>query len=182
MFNPGGEFSHFLGPQTTTERGTESFDELSTPEVSAEGKGDLSTIQGILRERLRGGGLPLGYEAAQIRNINAGAAGARQRIANLAASRGLSGQQVAGLATPIETNVANQIANLQAELPLKARALEGEDINTLSNLLSTFFRGERRTGRREKFGERISPADAQALFAFLRTQAPLEPIFFNEEG
>lgn len=163
----------FNQPQTTESSSSTDFDQSTTPEITPEYQGISGQLKGVLSGRLAGGGLPAGYREAGIRSINRQAAGARNRIENQAASQGLGGAQLAALSSPVEMGTANSIADFEAALPEKARAMQTEDVGLASQLMQMFGRGERRTGRERSTGR--SSQSANALQNLLATLGMLRP-------
>lgn len=163
----------FNQPQTSESSSSTDFDQSTTPEITPEYQGISGQLKGVLSGRLAGGGLPAGYREAGIRSINRQAAGARNRIENQAASQGLGGAQLAALSSPVEMGTANSIADFEAALPEKARAMQTEDVGLASQLMQMFGRGERRTGRERSTGR--SSQSANALQNLLATLGMLRP-------
>jgi hypothetical protein len=112
------------------------------PFTTAEyGKSD-ELVRGILENRLsRGSSLPPGYEANAIRRINEASAGGAAAAGNVAARRGLSGQQVFGLNAPIQTARAGQIADLRGNVPLLERQMANEDMAAQGDRQARFGTG-----------------------------------------
>ncbi len=97
--------------------------------------------------RLRGGGLPSGYEARRISDINNTYDLINQSRENTLTARGLAGSPVAAAGdTRAETARGGDIVRFQQGLPLLERQLSLEDMFNAQNLLGQ-GRGQQTTGQ-----------------------------------
>lgn len=133
--------------QKSTQEGTQSSttttSQRTSPFITPEYKKLEGQFRGILQNRLAGGSsLPAGYLGSAARGINDSFQGARVAAQNLAARRGLSGEQALSIAEPTEIARAGKIADVANQIPLLERQLQNEDINLASNLTGQFGRGQ----------------------------------------
>ncbi len=138
-----------FGAQRTTSEGTSTTttSQRTSPFITKQYKDLEGLFRGILTGRLRGGSaLPEGYVGAAARGTNEAYQGARVAAQNLAARRGLSGEQALSIGEPIEIARAGKIADVANQIPLLERQLQTEDINLAANLASQFGKGTSMTG------------------------------------
>jgi hypothetical protein len=154
--------TNIYGPQTATQTGTtasagssnttqnqtqsQTSSSATAPTISPEFTGLVGSARQLLEGRLAAPtSLPAGYVERAAAGIQAAAEPARQTMRNIAARRGVSAD-VLSLGSPVERQVAGQLADLTAATPLKARELRNEDLNMAANLASTFGKGSATTG------------------------------------
>lgn len=102
----------------------------------------VTSATSVAQSRLnRPTALPPGFIERAVAGINQSYAGATAAARNAAARKGLSGEQTFGLASPIESSRAGKIGDFLAEVPLKERQLQNEDVSLASELARTFGLG-----------------------------------------
>jgi hypothetical protein len=169
------------GAQTSTSQGQttggSSTSFSNAPVITQQYQPLDELMRSIMTGRLSGGSsLPAGYEANAVRAINQSYEGADQAARNLAARRGLSGEQTYAVASPANRARAGELSNMRANLPLLARELQNQDIGITSGLQSAFGRGE--TGRSStsssssSYGTQTSPPDIARLISALVPPGP----------
>jgi hypothetical protein len=135
-----------------------------------------------------GSSLPQGYAENAIRGINESYEGTDQAARNLAARRGLSGEQTYAIASPANRARAGDIANLRGSLPLLERELQNQDIGITSGLQSAFGTGQAGTsntsqyGTSQNFGQSSSPFTASDLSAIMNVLMPAGPQQTTQTG
>lgn len=181
-----------FGPKTSTSQGTTTGTSSTQggrtysnrPEITAEYAPLDALMRGIMTQRLASGtGLPQGYESTAARAINESYAGADQAARNLAARRGLSGEQTYAVASPAAAARAGALADMRSQLPLLARQLQNEDIAATQGLQAAFGRGEAgkerswQTGQTtgQQFGTSTTPFTAGDLSALMNVLMPPGP-------
>ncbi len=182
------------GPQVTTQRGEQQGQYGSrthgattqdiTPTLTAEYKDLESAWRKILGDRLAGGtsSLPEGYLGAAARGTNEAFQGAQVAAQNIAARRGLSGEQAAAIGTPIEIARAGKIADVANQLPLLGRQLQNEDLSLAASLAERFGKGSSMRGTSDQAtsgwsagtsgSSMTAPPNLQALFSILTPPSP----------
>lgn len=146
-------------------------------------------MRGIMTNRLSSGSsLPQGYAENAIRSINESYEGADQAARNLAARRGLSGEQTYAVASPANRARAGAIADLRGSLPLLARELQNQDIGITQGLQSAFGTGQQGTssqyqsGTTSNMGQASSPFSAGDLSALMSVLMPPGPQQTTQTG
>ena len=144
-------------------------------------------MRGIMSNRLASGSsLPAGYAENAIRGINESFEGADQAARNMAARRGLSGEQTYAIASPANRARAGQIADLRGSLPLLARELQNQDIGITSGLQSAFGRGESGSNTSYStggnFGVSTTPFGASDISALMNILVPPGPQQTTQTG
>lgn len=171
------------GPSVTTSTGsstsnqTTNYSDEETPTLSPEYQ-NLANLQKSLVERRLSSptGLPAGYEQAGIGAINQSAQAGLNDIDNLARSRGLSAD-VLKIGNPAERSRLQQIAQFRVETPLKARALQTEDLGIAESLLQKWM-GRKRKGTSNTRGSTnqtqttTGPADYSAIANLVLSPGP----------
>jgi len=172
------------GPKVSTSQGTSSSQGGSSfsnrPFITTEYAPLDELMRGIMTGRLSGGSsLPAGYASSAARAINESYEGADTAARNLAASRGLSGEQTYAVASPAARARAGALADMRAQLPLLERQMQNEDIGITQGLQSAFGRGEKGTtstwGTTNQSGTQTSPFTAADLSALMSILAPPSP-------
>lgn len=177
-----------FGAQTTRQAGT-SFSATDTdsttvsrerPQITPEYQAMESLWRGILQERLaRPSSLPIGTIERAVSGINLAAAPGIQRSRNLAASRGVPVDTLL-LGSPVESARIGKIQDLIANIPLKERELQNEDVSLASRLAQVFGLGRegtsttrgRSTTRGTTSGTVSSPPNITALANLLLPPGP----------
>lgn len=177
-YNPFGVNSLTSSGTQSSNTSTNSY-QKSNPFITDDYKPLESKARALMEGRLgRPSALPPGYASSQIRNINKTFAGADAAARNMAASRGLGGAQTYALATPAATGRAGQIADFQAELPLKERELQNQDLQMAQGLIGDFGKGQEgwSRGNSSTTGSSMStsqtPPDMMALANLLMPVGP----------
>ena len=182
------------GPQVTTSTGQEqsesggtsrtSTTQDITPTLSAEYKALEGQWRKLLEGRLAGGtsSLPEGYLGAAARGTNEAFKGAQVAAQNLAARRGLSGEQAVSIGEPIEVARAGKIADVANQIPLLGRQLQNEDLGLAASLAERFGKGTSMRGTSAtdttgwssgtRSGTVSAPPNLQALFNILAPPSP----------
>lgn len=175
------------GPKTSTSsstsQGGSSFS--SMPQISKEYAPLDALMRGIMTGRLSGGSsLPQGYASTAARGINESFEGADAAARNLAARRGLSGEQTYAVASPANRARAGALADMRAQLPLLERQMQNEDIGITQGLQSAFGRGERGSSSQwgSQQGTQTSPFTAGDLSALMGVMAPPSPMQGSKTG
>jgi len=137
-------------------------------------------MRSIMQGRLSSpSSLPAGYASNAIRGINESYEGTDAAARNLAARRGLSGEQTYAIASPAARARAGAIADMRGNMPLLERQMRNEDIGITSGLQQAFGRGE--AGQTSTWGEQqssgtstmpFSASDLQALMQVLMPPGP----------
>jgi hypothetical protein len=139
-----------FGPQTTknssntqgTYSSSTSTKSSTRPVITPEYKKLEGMFRGLLEGRLaRPSSLPPGYAERGVKDINASYAGAEASLRNVAARRGLSGEQTFGAGMPIASARAKGIGDFMVDVPLKERELQTQDISLASQLAQAFGLG-----------------------------------------
>lgn len=103
-------------------------------------------LQNVTKRLSSPTGLPEGYEAGGIKNINNVYDLVNQNLQNSLTSRGLARSPVAGVADEaLQTRRAGDIGTFQTSLPLVARNLQDQDLGFATSLLG-YGRGSTTTG------------------------------------
>lgn len=141
----------FFGPKTTSSSGTSNTvsntEQFTRPEVLPGYQKMEGMWKKILEGRLsRPTGLPPGYAERAVADINDTYAGAESSARNMAARRGLSGEASFGAVSPIASARAGKIADLRADLPLKSRELQNQDVDMAAKIAQIFGLGQRTSG------------------------------------
>lgn len=122
-------------------------------------------VRGVMENRLsRGTSLPPGYEANAIRKINEASASGESAARNIAARKGLSGQQVFGLSAPAQAARTAQIADLRGNVPLLERQMMNEDIGIEGDRQARFGTG-RETRSHEDSRSRTNTSGSQSGYS-----------------
>jgi hypothetical protein len=150
-----------VGSSSTSQNQAQTSSSSTAPTISPEFTGLVGSARQLLEGRLAApSSLPAGYVERAAAGIQAAADPARQTIRNIAARRGVSAD-VLSLGSPVERQVAGQLADLTASTPLKARELRNEDINMAANLASTFGKGSATTGSATSSGTSRTNSSSQ---------------------
>lgn len=188
-----------FGPQTSTSSGTTTGSTSSRggstysnrPDITAEYQPLDELMRGIMTGRLAGGSsLPAGYASNAARGINESFEGADAAARNLAARRGLSGEQSYAVASPVSRARAGALADMRGSLPLLERQMQNEDIGITQGLQSAFGRGESGQSRNwqsgtsssQSQGSQTNPFNASDLSALMRVLAPPSPMQGSKTG
>lgn len=173
-----------FGPKTSTSSGTSSSQGGSSysnmPVITGNYQGIDELMRGIMTGRLSNpSSLPAGYASTAARGINESYAGADAAARNMAARRGLSGEQAYAVATPANSARAGALADMRANMPLLERQMRNEDIGIASGLQSAFGRGEQGQSSTwqngQTSGESTTPfsaSDLQSLMSVLMPPGP----------
>ena len=180
-WNPfGPQVSTSQNQGTTSMSGWTSFS--NRPVITGEYAPLDQLMRSIMTGRLAGGSsLPAGYAENAIRGINESFEGTDQAARNLAARRGLSGEQTYAIASPNQRARAGAIANLRGSLPLLERELQNQDIGITSGLQSAFGTGQQgrsqtsQMGTSTNMGQATSPFTAGDLSAIMNVLMPPGP-------
>jgi hypothetical protein len=114
----------------------------TTPFVTPEYKQLEGQAKGILESRLaRPDALPPGYIERSVAGINQAHAGADAAARNMAARKGLSGEQALALSMPANSSRAGHIGDFLATVPLKERELQDRDVAMAADLTRVFGLG-----------------------------------------
>ena len=164
-FNPfGPQVSTSQNQGQTSMQGNTSFS--NRPTITGEYAPLDAMMRSIMSGRLAGGSsLPQGYAQNAIRGINESFEGTDQAARNLAARRGLSGEQTYAVASPNQRARAGAIADLRGSLPLLEREMQNQDIGITSGLQSAFGRGESGSSRTSQFGTSSSQGQSSNPFS-----------------
>jgi len=141
-FNP-------FGPQVTTQAGTStsSTSQYTAPKITPQYKELEGLFRNLVTQSLKGGSaLPEGYLGSATRGINQAFQGGQVAAQNLAARRGLSGEQALSIGEPFEAARAGKIADVANQIPLLERQLRNEDIARAAGLTEQFGKGTSTTG------------------------------------
>jgi hypothetical protein len=188
-----------FGPKTSTSFGTTTGSssmrgggEFSNrPQITEEYQPLDALMRGIMTQRLAGGSsLPEGYASSAARGINESFAGADQAARNMAARRGLSGEQTYAVGSPIAAQRAGALADMRSSLPLLEREMQNQDIGLTQGLQSAFGRGE--AGKSSQWqqgsqssqtsGQSTTPFGAGDLSALMSILAPPSPMQSGQTG
>lgn len=177
-----------FGPQTSTSQsqgsmtGGSSSSFSNKPVITGEYAPLDALMRNIMTGRLSGGSsLPQGYAENAIRGINQSYEGTDQAARNMAARRGLSGEQTYAVASPSARARAGDIADLRGSLPLLERQMQNEDIGITQGLQSAFGTGQQGRSNTSSFsntsnmGSQTNPFGASDLSALMSVLAPPSP-------
>lgn len=188
-FGPQVSTSSSTGTTSSSSRGGGTFS--NKPQITAEYQPLDELMRGIMTGRLAGGSsLPQGYASSAARGINESYEGADAAARNLAARRGLSGEQSYAVASPANRARAGALADMRANLPLLERQLQNEDIGMTQGLQSAFGRGESGqstnwqsgTSQSQNQGTSSNPFGASDLSALMSVLAPPSPMQGSKTG
>jgi len=184
-----------FGPQTSTSTGTSSSQGggsqsySNKPVITGEYQGIDELMRGIMTGRLSNpSSLPAGYASNQARAINQSYAGADQAARNMAASRGLSGEQTYAVASPANSARAGALADMRGNLPLLERQMQNEDIQMSQALQAAFGRGEQGQSQSSTWntgqtsGSQTNPFSASDLAMLMKVLAPPSPQQGSQTG
>lgn len=176
-----------FGPKVSTSQGTSSTQGgfNNQPVITKQYAPLDELMRGIMTGRLQqGGSLPEGYASTAAQAINQSYEGADQAARNLAASRGLSGEQTYAIASPAARARAGALAQMRSNLPLLERQMQNEDIGITQGLQSAFGRGEKGTSWQtgQTTGQQSMPFTAGDLNALMGVLAPPSPYKGTETG
>jgi hypothetical protein len=172
------------GPQTSTSQGTTSSSgggsQSMTPTITGNYQGIDSLMRNIMQGRLGNpSSLPAGYASNQARAINQSYEGADQAARNMAASRGLSGEQSYAIASPANRARAGALADMRGNLPLLERQMQNEDVQLAANLQKMFGTGQDTTSSQwssgQSSGSQTNPFSASDLSALMKIMVPPSP-------
>jgi hypothetical protein len=172
------------GPQTSTSQSTSSSTGGGSfnnrPVITGQYQPLDELMRGIMTGRLSGGSsLPAGYASTAARGINESFEGADAAARNLAARRGLSGEQTYAVASPANRARAGALADMRASLPLLERQMQNEDIGITQGLQSAFGTGQAGTSSQfssgSQSGSQTNPFSASDLSALMSVLAPPSP-------
>lgn len=181
-YGPQTSTSQNTGTSSTSSRGGQQFS--NKPQITQEYQPLDELMRGIMTGRLAGGSsLPQGYASNAARAINESYAGADAAARNLAARRGLSGEQAYSVASPANTARAGALADMRGNLPLLERQMQNQDIGITQGLQSAFGRGEtgqstnwnNSTTNSSQQGSQTNPFSASDLNALMHVLAPPGP-------
>lgn len=173
-----------FGPQTSTSTssttGGSSTSFRNNPFITENYKPLDELMRGIMTGRLSGGSsLPAGYASNAARGINESFEGADTAARNLAARRGLSGEQSYAVASPVSRARAGALADMRGSLPLLERQMQNEDIGITQGLQSAFGTGQEGRSSTSSWsqgqGSQTNPFSASDLSALMRVLAPPSP-------
>lgn len=180
-----------FGPQTSTstssQTGGSSTSFRNNPFITENYKPLDELMRGIMTGRLSGGSsLPAGYASNAARGINESYEGADTAARNLAARRGLSGEQTYAVASPAARARAGALADMRGSLPLLERQLQNEDIGITQGLQSAFGTGQEGRSNTSSWsqgqGSQTNPFSASDLSALMRVLAPPSPMQGSQTG
>lgn len=136
------------GGSSSTSTSNTSYNKSITPFILPEYKGLMDTLRGQMELRLRGGGLPAGYEDYGLRQINDTYRGGEQAVTNQLIGRGLLGSpaEATAFAQQFALPRMADMSMFRAELPLKEREFKNEDWGMLMQLLDAFGKGQNEKG------------------------------------
>ena len=177
-----------FGPQTSTSTGTTSSQGggsqsySNRPVITGEYQGIDQLMRGIMTGRLSNpSSLPAGYASNQARAINQSYEGADAAARNMAASRGLSGEQAYAVASPANRARAGALADMRGNIPLLERQMQNEDIQMAQALQAAFGRGEAGQSQSSTWntgqtsGSQTNPFGADDLAMLMKVLAPPSP-------
>jgi hypothetical protein len=173
-----------FGPQTSTSQSTTSSSggghQSTTPTITGNYQGIDALMRNIMTGRLGSpSSLPAGYASNRTRAINQSYEGADQAARNMAASRGLSGEQAYAVASPSNRARAGDIADMRGEIPLLERQMQNEDVQLAANLQKMFGTGQDTTSSQwssgQSSGSQTNPFSADDLSALMRIMVPPSP-------
>jgi hypothetical protein len=195
-WNPfGPQVSTTTGSQTGTSsmQGGSRSNYSNRPVITEEYAPIDQLMRGLMTGRLSGGSsLPAGYASNAARGINESYEGADAAARNMAARRGLSGEQSYAVASPVARARAGALADMRGNLPLLERQMQNEDIAIAQGLQSAFGRGE--AGQQESrnwqsgqtssqsSGQSSNPFGASDLAALMGVLAPPSPYQSGKTG
>ena len=180
-----------FGPQTSTSTssttGGSSTSFRNNPFITENYKPLDELMRGIMTGRLSGGSsLPAGYASNAARGINESYEGADAAARNLAARRGLSGEQTYAVASPASRARAGALADMRGSLPLLERQMQNEDIGITQGLQSAFGTGQEGRSNTSSWsqgqGSQTNPFSASDLSALMRVLAPPSPQQGSQTG
>lgn len=180
-----------FGPQTSTSTssttGGSSTNFRNNPFITENYKPLDELMRGIMTGRLSGGSsLPAGYASNAARGINESYEGADAAARNLAARRGLSGEQSYAVASPASRARAGALADMRGSLPLLERQMQNEDIGITQGLQAAFGTGQEGRSNTSSWsegqGSQTNPFSASDLSALMRVLAPPSPMQGSQTG
>ena len=180
-----------FGPQTSTSQGTTSSSggghSSTTPTITGNYQGIDALMRNIMQGRLGSpSSLPAGYASNQARAINQSYEGADQAARNMAASRGLSGEQSYAVASPANRARAGALADMRGNIPLLERQMQNEDVQLAANLQKMFGTGQDTTSSQwssgQSSGSQTNPFSASDLSALKRIMVPPSPQQGSQTG
>lgn len=180
-----------FGPQTSTSTssttGGSSTSFKNNPFITENYKPLDELMRGIMTGRLSGGSsLPAGYASNAARGINESYEGADAAARNLAARRGLSGEQTYAVASPASRARAGALADMRGSLPLLERQMQNEDIGITQGLQSAFGTGQEGRSNTSSWsqgqGSQTNPFSASDLSALMQILAPPSPMQGSQTG
>lgn len=180
-----------FGPQTSTSTssttGGSSTSFRNNPFITENYKPLDELMRGIMTGRLSGGSsLPAGYASNAARGINESYEGADAAARNLAARRGLSGEQSYAVASPASRARAGALADMRGSLPLLERQMQNEDIGITQGLQAAFGTGQEGRSNTSSWsegqGSQTNPFSASDLSALMRVLAPPSPMQGSQTG
>jgi len=175
-----------FGPQTSTHTGTTSStgggsqSYSNKPVITGEYQGIDALMRGIMQGRLGSpSSLPAGYAPNRTRAINESFEGTDAAARNMAARRGLSGEQSYAVASPANRARAGAIADMRGEIPLLERQMQNEDIGIARALQQAFGTGQQGSSSQwssgQSSGSQTNPFSASDLSALMRIMVPPSP-------
>jgi len=132
---------------TQNSSGTQFTDSSSMPLLTPEAQGAYSQLFPALQNRVQQGADLSGYRDAGLRNINTTGEGARNRLTQALAARGLSNSpaSVALMARQGDAQ-ASESSNFLNNIPLLQRQMQGQDLDQLLRAATALPTGMRNSG------------------------------------
>jgi hypothetical protein len=162
----GGSGYDFFAPKTTTQTGHSE----TKATFGAEAQPLVTKLSSLYQDRLANPtGLPEGYLGTVARGTNDAYQGAQVAANNMAARRGLSGEQAVSIGEPIEAARAGKIADAANNMPLLGRQLQNEDMQAAQGF-SDMLKGSVTDSR----GSTTAPADIGEYLAYLGMLQPYQ--------
>lgn len=180
-----------FGPQTSTSTSSQTGGSTTSfrnnPFITKDYKPLDELMRGIMTGRLSSGSsLPEGYASNAARSINESFAGADNAARNMAARRGLSGEQSYAVASPVARARAGALADMRGNLPLLERQMQNEDIGITQGLQSAFGTGQEGRSSTSSWsqgqGSQTNPFSAADLSALMSVLAPPQPFQSGQTG
>jgi len=150
---------------TTTQNssGTQLTDSSSTPMLTPEALGAYSQLFPALQNRVQQGADISGYRDAGLRNINSSGEGARNRIIQALAARGLSNSPASAAILARQGDAqASESSNFLNNIPLLQRQMQGQDLDQLLRAASALPTGMRNVGSVSTTGSATSKSTGTA--------------------
>lgn len=136
------------GGSSSSSTSTTNYNKSITPFILPEYAGLMGELRKQMETRLRGNGLPEGFEEYGLRQISDTYRGGEQAVTNQLIGRGLLGSpaEATAFAQQFALPRLGEMSGFRANLPLQERQFKNEDWGMIQALLDAFGKGQNERG------------------------------------